>query len=443
MNNLEELSLKFQQLVKLGIVKELSFIEKLRVELCNLFVVISLPAGILHLIYNFLGPNDLKEYFIVGVWLMIVATTLGLNHLKKYLLARNFILYTGLVFAATVHLLFGEDAKTEPLYLLLILVNCYFLNKRSAIIQGIIVVVVYILIALRVYYAGAPFAEQLVPSGPYMYMAYAIIVTVILTTRVLKENKIFTTIIEEKNRRLIEKNEELERFTYIASHDLKSPLGNLINFSTLIELDLKREKYENIPKHLEYLKTSARQMKCLIEDVLEFSNIDSRDNDKKELIDLNKVLEKVQYNLHQEIENKNAKIMAHPLPTYHCNEVRFAILFQNLIQNGIKYNKQQRPIIAVWSTNVDGVLNLYFKDNGIGIEEAYQQQVFGYFKRLHNKNEYEGTGIGLAMCKKIVENCNGQLTIQSTVGKGSTFVVSLPIVTKDAKQQMEMATLVG
>jgi len=184
-------------------------------------------------------------------------------------------------------------------------------------------------------------------------------------------------------------------------------------------------------------------MKCLIEDVLEFSNIDSRDNDKKELVDLNKVLEKVQYNLHHEISTKNAKIMPHPLPLYYCNEVRFAILFQNLLQNGIKYNKQQRPIIEVWSTNVDNVLNIYFKDNGIGIEEEYQQQVFGYFKRLHSKNEYEGSGIGLAMCKKIVENCNGQLTIQSTIGKGSTFMVSLPIVTEDVKKEVEMAALVG
>ena len=134
MNYLDKLFSQFQQLTKLGISEELSFIEKLRIELCNLFVVISLPVAIFHVIYNVLGPNELKDYIIVAVWLMIAAITLGLNYLKKYFLARNFILYLGLGFAGTIHLLFGWEARTEPLYLLLILVSCYFLNKRNAII---------------------------------------------------------------------------------------------------------------------------------------------------------------------------------------------------------------------------------------------------------------------------------------------------------------------
>lgn len=229
------------------------------------------------------------------------------------------------------------------------------------------------------------------------------------------------------NSRLEQSNNELERFAYIASHDLKSPLRNIISFLNLIERKLKRSDYQNqdIKEYLRFATDNAKQMHHLIQDVLEFSRIDRKDR-ATEQVDMNDSMTLVMQNLQEQMQHQNAIVYAQALPIVKANSVQVLQLLQNLIGNGIKYNKSNQPkvIIGHRADNSSHVFSVI--DNGIGIDSDYHQQIFQMFKRLHTKEEYQGTGIGLALCKKIVHNMGGEIWLESKQGKGTTFYFSIP-----------------
>ena len=236
----------------------------------------------------------------------------------------------------------------------------------------------------------------------------------------------FIASLQAKNIQLEQKTEELERFTYIASHDLKSPLGNITNFLNLMSMEIKRGKYDKLEEFLGFAKTGADQMKELIEGVLEFSKLEQKEEVELVSIDLNNTLTKALKNIQQEIEEKNAILTINPLPSFCCNEAHFVIIFQNLIQNGLKYNTSAIPEIIIYSEQNDQEIKLYFRDNGIGIAQEHYSQIFEFFKRLHTKKEYVGTGLGLGLCKKIVEKYNGKIAVESEVGVYTLFSITLP-----------------
>ena len=251
--------------------------------------------------------------------------------------------------------------------------------------------------------------------------------TLTLTEKVLRENFRYNQLVNEQNKMLEIQNKELERFTYIASHDLKSPLSNILGFSEIMREELEEGNDEMTMEYLSYIQTSAKRMSYLIEDILELSKIKNNNKENRKYVNLNKIVENIHQALIQEIVDAKAKISYRDLPTYYCNETEIFLLFQNLIQNGIKYNKSFNPQIEISAVQEKKALFLYFKDNGIGIEPQYAEQIFEYFKRLHNQEEYEGTGIGLGLCKKIVQNYNGKISVQSNPNEGSTFIVELPL----------------
>ncbi len=232
--------------------------------------------------------------------------------------------------------------------------------------------------------------------------------------------------LEQKNQTLMATQEELERFTNIASHDLKSPLRNISSFLSLIERDIKRGNTDNLLGNLEFAKKGAQQMHHLVQGILEISSVNQNAFVTKDQFSLSQLLEDAVNNLRLEIGEKNAVVQYGELPDYHCNNVEMTLLFQNLVQNGIKYNKSPQPAITVTAEQTDGQLKLTFTDNGIGIEPQFHSYVFGHFKRLHSSQEYMGTGLGLSLCKKIVQKHNGEIQLNSALGKGSQFVVLLP-----------------
>ncbi len=233
--------------------------------------------------------------------------------------------------------------------------------------------------------------------------------------------------LKTNNLELKNTTEELERFTYIASHDLKSPLRTIISFIGLIERDIEREQYTKIEKNLSFVKTGAEQMHFMVQDILELSTLKNHKVSDRIPVDLNLVLEKAIQNLNEDIKEKNALLHYDPLPHFVGNELEFLLLFQNFIQNGIKYNQSAQPTIHIAASELDKNLRITFSDNGIGIDEKYHQQIFQFFKRLHNANQYSGTGLGLGLCKKIINNYQGQIEIESFIGQGTTFTIILPI----------------
>lgn len=230
------------------------------------------------------------------------------------------------------------------------------------------------------------------------------------------------------NKKLEQSNAELERFAYIASHDLKSPLRNIISFMNLIERKLRNSEDKDIKKYLQFVTENAQQMNILIQDVLEFSRIDNDAQQARyEKVDLNDTLMLAVQNLHEQLVEGDGSVITERLPVIQGNSVHLLQLFQNIIGNGLKYNDSNKPYVKISHKLLEHHMILSIEDNGIGIAPQYHEQIFEMFKRLHTRDEYKGTGIGLAICKKIVHNLGGKIWLNSDVGKGTVFYISLPL----------------
>lgn len=238
-----------------------------------------------------------------------------------------------------------------------------------------------------------------------------------------KQLKVSNEDLQRLNLKLENSNEELERFAYIASHDLKTPLNNIYSFSLLLEKELKDHPNPRISEFLHYIKSGSERMNTLIKSVLEFSKLE-RIQEEKEEVNLNDILDEVKSNISSYIDERNASIiLENKLPTIHFYRSEMLKLFQNLIENGIKYNNSETPTVSILSEESGGYVCLGFKDNGIGIDPMHHNTITKMFARLHNQSEYEGSGLGLSICKKIIKRMKGKLIIESEGKEGSLFMI--------------------
>jgi PAS domain S-box-containing protein len=219
-------------------------------------------------------------------------------------------------------------------------------------------------------------------------------------------------------------NLELERFAYVASHDLQEPLRMVTSFLQLLEQRNRDLLDESSKTFLHYAVDGADRMKRLILDLLEFSRLGSNTEEKK-VIDLNTVIKNVKIALGKAIEESNAQIQIEHLPKVKGIESQLFQLFQNLIGNAIKYRSASKPQIKISVSDENKHWKFGVSDNGIGINPKYFEKIFVIFQRLHNKDEYSGTGIGLAIAKKIVERHNGQIWVEPHSGSGSVFYFTI------------------
>jgi signal transduction histidine kinase len=256
----------------------------------------------------------------------------------------------------------------------------------------------------------------------------------------IREKKISEEKILELNKKLIENitrlesaNQELDRFAFMASHDLQEPLRKIRLFSDRLFYKYNDKLDEEAISFINRIQQSGMRMENLIKDILTFSKL-SIDKDPFVETDLNLILEEVLVEMNEEVQKKSAKINIGPMPKLPVNPGLMRPLFYNLINNSLKYSKKDvPPTIKIRSEyNKDRLLKesnfcrIIIEDNGIGFDQQYAEQIFGMFKRLHRHNEFEGTGIGLALCKKIVEEHRGHITALSRENEGATFIISLP-----------------
>jgi PAS domain S-box-containing protein len=220
------------------------------------------------------------------------------------------------------------------------------------------------------------------------------------------------------------KNIELEQFAYVASHDLQEPLRTVSGFVELLKRHYKEETDENVIKYINYITDASDRMRRLVQDLLDYSRL-GRER-ILEPIDCNNLVQQVLSDLTMAIQESKAVINIDPLPVISGYTTEMKQLFQNLLSNSLKFRKPgEPPVINISVMPVEDHWQFSVNDNGIGIDEIYWERIFVIFQRLHTKNEYEGTGIGLAHCKKITELHNGKIWVDSMPGKGSTFYFTI------------------
>lgn len=220
-------------------------------------------------------------------------------------------------------------------------------------------------------------------------------------------------------------NQELQEFASIASHDLQEPLRKIISFGDLLRGRLQDVGDESSREYVERMQGAARRMKSLIEDLLQYARVTAKAQPFSETC-LETVMGEVLGDLETYILETRGCIEVGPLPTVLADKRQMGQLFQNLLGNALKFHRpDQAPVVSVISTSLEDCWEICIQDNGIGFDERYKERIFGPFQRLHGPNEYPGSGMGLAICQKIVERHRGSIMAQSILGEGSLFKIRL------------------
>jgi light-regulated signal transduction histidine kinase (bacteriophytochrome) len=258
-----------------------------------------------------------------------------------------------------------------------------------------------------------------------------------VTTQKLHENRL-----KQYTAELKRSNEDLEQFAYVASHDLQEPLRKIRAFGDLLTSRYKTQLDVPGADYIQRMQSGAARMQVLIEDLLAFSRV-TRLNVLFESLDVNAILAEVIDDIDLQVKRENAAIMVRNIPSFEGDRGQIKRLFQNLVSNAIKFHKRgEQPVVEVGgqlvskkeaeaelSVVLTGLkyVRIFVKDNGIGFDEQYSERIFNIFQRLHGRMEYEGTGIGLAICRKIVANHGGYITAHSKENAGSEFIIILPV----------------
>ena len=414
-----------------GLEENASYIEKIRVSVLNRGIIIALLllSGVS---LSHLYPFDIKSLLSRFTVMSFLLFLLQLNKRKCHKTSRLALNIVMPLLIFTIGVLYGAQTAIQYNFLIFILTSFFFHKElRTRLSFAFFNFVLFLLLK----YCWATYGSVLsLELGSFLEVTTFIITASVIMSimylfleQIEKYNVANTKLLEtleSNNHRLKVANEELERFAYIASHDLKTPLRTIISFTGLLERDFKRNKLDSFPDYFTYVKNGARQMDNLISSTLEYSKVNHEVIIERKKIDLNIIVNNIKMNLLQNYGNE-VSIEKGDLPIVLGEEGQMILLFQNLIENGLKYNENDDKTVKITSESTPEKIFITIKDNGIGIHEKYHEQIFSMFKRLHTSDIYEGTGLGLAICKKIVDRINGKIWLESEEGKGATFFIEL------------------
>jgi light-regulated signal transduction histidine kinase (bacteriophytochrome) len=234
--------------------------------------------------------------------------------------------------------------------------------------------------------------------------------------------------ITKQNEDLALANQDLEKYAYIISHDLREPLRNISGFTTLIKRKLKNlnQDDEDLNEYMDFVVNNTNQMNELLIELLEYSKLSFK-NQEIETVNLTEVVQDVLISQKAEIAAANVEIILPEFPEISYNSKQMFNIFDNLINNAIKYKATSRNlIIEINIADKDAFYEFSIKDNGIGVEAEFFEKIFTIFQRLHDRGKYTGSGIGLATCRKIIESRGGKIWVESTFDVGSTFYFTVP-----------------
>ncbi len=440
-----KIKLYWHKLSMSGVRSNHVFSDVKKIRLLNQLCLVVLPFLLLFLLTDLQAGDYLGVGVSIGVFAFVLGTA-WLQFIGRALIARWFFVSTLIVLITILIWIYGEALGAEYIYIALG-VGIFILFDTTWELVGLFLLLVSAYFLSRYDILGR--TEQVV--SPYSHQIYFLVSVscISLLTRAFvranlyfekKTNNLLQDVrekneslrnkqieFETQNLKLEQANQELEKFAYVASHDLKTPLRNINSFLTLAKrrLDTLGLEDSEIIEFMNFATTSARQMHSLIEDILAYSRLNAQKMESG-AVDLNLILGRATFNLEQLIEEKHGSIIQDQLPVIKGSESQMILLFQNLIENAIKYNESDQPALRVLCEQDEEKVRLIFQDNGIGIEKQYTEKIFNMFTRLHSVGEYLGSGIGLAICQKIVAHVDGRIWVESEAGMGSTFFVELP-----------------
>jgi light-regulated signal transduction histidine kinase (bacteriophytochrome) len=252
----------------------------------------------------------------------------------------------------------------------------------------------------------------------------------VLIVRELADTERARQELDQRSQELARSNSDLEQFAYVASHDLQEPLRKVTSFCQLLQRRYAGQLDERADQYIEFATDGAKRMQVLINDLLAFSRV-GRQGDETEEVDLGVLVDRATQNVASALEESGGTVSRGELPRVLGSPALLTTVFQNLLGNSLKFRGEEPPQVRVDAERDPADPQrwlLRFVDNGIGIDPEYADRIFVIFQRLHARNAYPGTGIGLAMCRKIVERHGGEMWLDTEATPGTTFVVALPVL---------------
>ncbi len=274
---------------------------------------------------------------------------------------------------------------------------------------------------------GKDFMEKPIKVPELLLRVKNMLEVQLLHKQIREQNLRLEAAVSERTKELQNVNEELVAFNFTASHDFQEPLRKIITFGERLQIEMDDDLSDKGKYYIERMQVSAMRLHTLIVDLLEYSKMEHRGSYTTEL-DLKNVIAEVISDLELPIKEANGTVNVGQMPTIEGSGPKMRRLFQNLISNGLKYCKaDEPPVVSIDSFDTgNGTWEISVEDNGIGFDEKYSGLIFKPFKRLHEKNRYEGTGMGLFICEKITSQHSGNISVTSKVNKGTKFMVTLP-----------------
>lgn len=416
----------FKKVIHIGVDTKSSESIQKEVIKANLTYLIALPINIAFALF-YLSKSMLPaaSLLIIGTIGLIFAFIL--NSKGKYKIASVYIAYLAFFLFAIGLAIYGRGYGFEYGFFLMAVSQISRNHTRSSATTFFSILIVVAIASL--WYT----IDHLPISGTKTEIAYvdffAFLACLFWVIAISYTNIFVNRRFELQNEQLLaglkSKNKELTSFAYVASHDMKEPLRQVKSFSQLLSTNIKNENYEKSEEYLSYIGSGIEQMDSMITDLLKYATAGDAIN--YEYKGLSMIYNTTLSNLGQSIEQTGAVISCSNIPNIKLPKTPFIQVLQNLIGNAIKFRKKnEKCIISIEFQESNSGLNTIVSDNGIGIKKEDQEKVFQIFTRINSKTEYEGSGIGLATCQKIIENLEGTIKLASEINQGTTFTIFIP-----------------